>query len=76
MIADPGDERITEELTLVSGDMEVVLEVASGLLQGEGLGVKADSDALAEGLVGCEATLLGQVRLVENGPTRINQCGL
>ena len=65
MIIDPGDEAVAEELVLISGDVEVMLDVARRLLQIEGFEVEADGDALVEGLVGGEAEFVGQVRLTE-----------
>ena len=65
MIVNASQERITKDLALVTGNAQVVLDVASGLLQVKGFEVKADGNALVEGLVRSETELVSQVGLAE-----------
>jgi hypothetical protein len=65
VVVDAAEETVAEELSLVPGDTQVVLDIGDGLFQVEGPEVVADSDALVEGFVGSEAKLVGQVGLTE-----------
>ena len=65
VVVDAAEKAIAEELALILGDAEVVLDVASGLLQVEGFEVKTDGDALMEGLVGGKTEFVGQVGLTK-----------
>jgi len=63
MVVDAAEEAVAEELPLVASDAKVVLDVPGSLFEVKGPEVVADGDSLVEGFVGCEAELVGQVRL-------------
>ena len=73
VIVDARDEALAEELILAPGDVEVMFDIARGLLQVEGFEVEADGDALVEGLV--EGLIGGKAELVGQHPegTRLSE---
>ena len=65
VVVDAGHKAVAEELVLVPGDTQVVLDVARRLLQVEGLEVETDRYALVERFVtarigACELSRPGQ----------------
>jgi len=65
MVVDAGHEAVAEELVLIPGDTQVVLDLACRLLQVEGLEVETDRYALVERFVtarigACELSRPGQ----------------
>lgn len=65
VVVNEGKEGVGENRLLTACDDEMVLDVGGGLLEVEGVKVVADGDALAEGLKGSEAQLVGPVGLAE-----------
>jgi|GEM_PF-6023098 len=65
VVVDEGQEAIGENGFPPTSDAEMVFDISSSLFEVEGFEVVADGDALAEGLEGGEAQLVGQVRLAE-----------
>ena len=65
MVLDAGHKAVAEELVLVPGDTQVVLDVARRLLQVEGLEVETDRYALVERFVGRESELVSQAGLAK-----------
>ena len=65
VVVDASQEAVTKDLALVTGNAEMVLDVASGLLEVKGFEVETDGNALVEGLVRCKAELVRQVRLTK-----------
>jgi hypothetical protein len=65
VVVDASEEAVTKDLTLVTGNAQMVLDVASGLFEVKGFEVEADGNALVESLVRCKAELVGQVGLAE-----------
>jgi len=65
VIVNASQESITEDSALASSNAQVVFGIACGFFQVKGFEVEADGDALVESFVGCEAELVGQVRLAK-----------
>jgi hypothetical protein len=65
MIVDASEEPITKDLSLVTGNAQMVLDVASGLFQVKGFEVETDGDALVKSFVRSETELVSQVRLAK-----------
>jgi hypothetical protein len=63
VVVDASDEAVAEDGILAACHAQVMLDVACGFLQVEGFEVKADGNALVEGLVGGEAEPVREVRL-------------
>jgi hypothetical protein len=65
VVVDGSEERVTKDLALVTGNTQVVLDVACGFFEVKGFEVKADGNALVEGFVRGKTELVSQVRLAE-----------
>ena len=65
VVVDASQERITKDLALVTGNAQMVLDVANGFLQVKGFEVETDGNTLVEGLVRGKTELVSQVRLAE-----------
>jgi hypothetical protein len=65
VVKEVGDEAIAEELMLIAGDAEVVLDVGRGFFKVEGRELVTDSEALMQGAIGGKSECLSQVGLTE-----------
>jgi hypothetical protein len=65
VIVDATDKTIAKDLSLGTGDPEMVFDVASSFFEIEGREVETNGDALVEGLEGGETKLVGKIRLAE-----------
>jgi hypothetical protein len=65
VIVDATDKAVAKDLSLRTGDAEMVFDVASGLFEIKGREVEADGDALVKCLEGRETQLLGEIGLAE-----------
>ena len=65
MVKESGDETITEELSLIADDAEMVFDVSGCFFQVEGEELIADGDTLVEGAVGGKGEFVSQVGLAQ-----------
>jgi hypothetical protein len=65
VVVGEGQKTIGEDGVVTTGDMEMVLDVAGGLLEVKRFEVVADGNALIEGFEGRKAQLVGQIGLAE-----------
>jgi hypothetical protein len=65
VIVDAADKAIAKDLSLGTGDPEMVFDVASSLFEVEGREVETDGDALVEGLERRETEFVGEIGLTE-----------
>jgi hypothetical protein len=65
VIVGAADKTVAKDLSLGTGDAEMVFDVASGLFEIEGRDVEPDGDALVERLEGRETELVGEIGLAE-----------